>query len=80
MNPPFEKKQDIKHVLHAYDCLQPGGRLVAIMSEGTFFRNGELEDEFKILLDETGRSEKLPCGAFKKSGTGVAVRLVVMDK
>jgi hypothetical protein len=40
MNPPFEKSQDIDHVFHAFDLLKPGGRLIAIMSEGPFFRSG----------------------------------------
>ena len=36
MNPPFENGRDIDHVTHALSLLKPGGRLVAIMSEGVF--------------------------------------------
>ena len=38
MNPPFESGADIDHVRHAYSLLREGGRVVAIMSEGPFFR------------------------------------------
>jgi ParB/RepB/Spo0J family partition protein len=82
MNPPFEKGQDIVHVRHAYDRLRPGGRLVSIMSEGPFFREGKADREFRIWLDLVGgRSEKLPEDSFKSAfrSTSVATRLVVID-
>lgn len=82
MNPPFEKGQDIDHVRHAYDLLKPGGKLVAIMSEGPFFRNDKKAKEFREWLESVGgRSEKLPEGSFKSSErpTGVATRLVVIE-
>jgi hypothetical protein len=79
-NPPFEEFQDIAHVRHAYDCLAPGGRLVSVMSEGTFFRNGPAA-KFRDWLDEAGGWDvDLPADAFKSSGTGVKTRLVVIDK
>ena len=46
MNPPFENGQDIDHVRHAYECLAPGGRLVAIMCEGSFYRKDKKSTEF----------------------------------
>ncbi len=80
MNPPFSKRQDVRHVLRAWRFLKPGGRLVAVMSEGAFFRNGEINDVFRMLLHEHGKSEVLPEGTFKSEGTMVRTRLVVMDK
>jgi hypothetical protein len=83
MNPPFENGQDIDHVRHAYSLLKPGGRVVAIMSEGPFFRSDRKATEFRDWLDSlSGTSEKLPDGSFKDSerSTGVATRLVVIDK
>lgn len=83
MNPPFEKGQDIDHVRHAYDLLSPGGRVVAIMSEGPFFRSDKKATEFRNWLDEKeGTSEKLDAGSFKDSfrSTGVSSRMVVIDK
>jgi hypothetical protein len=81
MNPPFEKSQDIFHVMHAYNLLGEGGQLVAIMSEGPFFREDKNAREFRSWLDRVGGwSEKLPPGSFKESGTGTNARMVVIEK
>lgn len=83
MNPPFENGQDIDHVRHAYELLKPGGKLVAIMSEGSFFRSDKKAVAFREWLDEVGGiSEPLPEGAFKSSErpTGVHTRIVVIEK
>jgi len=32
MNPPFERRQDVAHIQHAFTLLRPGGRLVALAS------------------------------------------------
>ncbi len=85
MNPPFEKGQDAEHVRHAYDMLLPGGRVVAVMSEGTFSRSDKKATEFRQWLESRdGFSEKLTPASFKGIDsfrqTGVAARLVFIDK
>lgn len=83
MNPPFERGQDIDHVRHAYDLLKPGGRVVAIMSEGSFSRNDRKATEFRDWMESVGgESERLEEGAFKKGFTPTAVssRIVTIDK
>ncbi|HHK0428589.1 TPA: methyltransferase, partial [Pseudomonas aeruginosa] len=61
MNPPFSKGRDIQHVQHAYSLLKPGGRLVAIMSEGAFFQSNKAAENFRAWLDGLGAtSERLP--------------------
>jgi 16S rRNA G1207 methylase RsmC len=81
MNPPFADSQDIAHVRHAYKFLAPGGRLVAIMGEGAFYRQDRAASGFREWLEEIGgTSEKLPAGSFETSGTGVNARLVVIEK
>lgn len=86
MNPPFEQlkgigSQDAAHVRRAYNMLRDGGRLVAIMGEGPFFRQNKNDAEFREWLDEVGATTiKLPEQTFKNSGTGVNTRLVVIDK
>lgn len=85
MNPPFSNRMDVEHVRHAYDLLKPGGRIVAIMSEGPFFGRDKKASEFRDWLDTVGTSEQLPEGSFQsdKSGlptTGVNARVVVIDK
>lgn len=80
MNPPFEGMQDADHVRHAFEFLKPGGRLVAIMSPGPFFRSDRKAAEFRAWAEFVGaRVVDLPAGAFKESGTGVASKLVVID-
>lgn len=81
MNPPFERSRDIEHVKHAYRFLKPGGRLVAVMSEGPFFRGDAKARSFRDWLERVGgQSEQLPEGSFQPSGTNVATRLVTIDK
>ena len=85
MNPPFEAGQDMQHVQHAYEQLKPGGKLVAIMSEGPFFRDDAKAKGFRSWLEQhDGVSEKLPDGSFAgkdaERSTGVATRLVTITK
>lgn len=77
MNPPFTRNQDIAHVRHAYECLAPGGRIVAIMSEHSFFANDKPSVEFREWAGDNP-GIKLPSGAF--STTGVNSRITVLDK
>lgn len=84
MNPPFENRQDVDHVRKAYDLLKPGGKIVAIMSEGPFFGSDKKASEFRDWLSDKGSSEKNPEGSFKTTEaerhTGVATRTVVITK
>ncbi|MFN3946398.1 MAG: strawberry notch-like NTP hydrolase domain-containing protein [Allosphingosinicella sp.] len=89
MNPPFARSGGRgsdrfaagRHLLAALARLAPGGRLVAIMPE-SFSRTGSgrslrrrAEESASLRLDA-----RIDCGAFSRHGTGVAVRLVVLDK
>jgi predicted RNA methylase len=81
MNPPFEKFQDIEHVRHAYSLLEPGGRLVSVLSEAVFFRSEKKAEDFRAWLGEVGAFvERNPPDAFKASGTSVQTRTVVIQK
>jgi protein-L-isoaspartate O-methyltransferase len=81
MNPPFENLQDIDHVQAAFDRLKAGGRLVAIMSPAPFFRDTKKARAFRTWFEEIGGEvEELEAGTFKESGTGVASKLVTIDK
>lgn len=84
MNPPFSNGLDIDHVRHAYSMLKPGGRIVAIMGEGAFFRSDRKAETFRDWVDGLdGSSEKLPAGSFMDPSlpatTGVNARVVVID-
>ena len=83
MNPPFEDGKDMRHVRHAYGLLADNGILVAITSEGPFFRIDRESSEFREWLDAVGGdAEQLPDGTFKESdrATGVATRLIIIRK
>jgi len=77
MNPPFSRLQDCDHVTHAYSMLRTPGLLVAIMSEGTFFRETAKARSFRAL---NPWSERLPEGKFKHSGTMANSRLVRLSR
>jgi predicted RNA methylase/uncharacterized protein (DUF2147 family) len=81
MNPPFERQQDIDHVLKAFTQLKTGGVLVSVMAPGFEFRTDRKSTAFREWLEsEGGTWEDLPDGAFKSSGTGVSTRLVTIQK
>lgn len=81
MNPPFENGQDMEHVMRAFEHLKPGGRLVAIMSPGPFFRSDRKAAAFREWFDGLGGEKTdLPAGAFKESGTGVSTVIVTVDR
>lgn len=81
MNPPFEKLADIDHVQHAFERLKSGGRLVSVMSPGPFFRDTKKAKAFRAWFEELGGELiDLPEGSFKESGTGVASKLIVIDR
>ena len=84
MNPPFSvpgrAQADIDHVLHAFDLLAPGGRLVAIMSGGVCFRENVKSKAFRQLVVEYGEFLDVADGAFAESGTGVRTCIVRLDK
>lgn len=81
MNPPFSKQQDIDHVYKAYECLNPGGVLVSVMSTSHTFRTNKKSELFREFLDQTGAEvEMLPEGIFKESGTMIKTCVVKIRK
>lgn len=89
MNPPFENNQDIEHVLHAYNLLAPGGRVVAIMAGNKFnseeYKNtvtGLQKKQFEELVNNYGTWEQNPIGSFASAfrPTGVNTITVILDK
>lgn len=71
------------HLQHAYALLDDGGRVVAILSEGCFFRQDRKTADFRRWLSSVGaRDEQLPEDTFYHSErrTGVRTRLVVIEK
>ena len=82
MNPPFTKKADIDHVIHALEFLIPGGQLVAIMSAGVVNSSTKKAKTFLSVLDSMSRYDimNLPANSFKESGTCVSTILLNVNK
>lgn len=85
MNPPFDNGADIDHVRHAFELLTDDGRLIAIMSEGPFFRSDKKATAFREWLDKVGGvnkqlSENAFNGADAFRQTGVRTRIVTINK
>jgi predicted RNA methylase len=83
MNPPFCRHQDIKHVLHAWKFLRPGGQLRAIVSPSftfKFARSGAPKKFAEFLESIKAKHEPLPAGTFKASGTMVKTMLISATK
>lgn len=65
MNPPFAKRQDIRHVQRALRFLQPGGLLAAVMFGSlTFHRDRNTQDFLALVREARGTITELPDDAF----------------
>lgn len=85
MNPPFEKSegkyQDIHHITQAFDFLEEGGVMGAVMGAGATFREDDTSKAFRDWLRSVNSApRKLPEGSFKESGTLVNTCYVVIRK
>lgn len=81
MNPPFDRERDIDHVMHALKFLKEDGRLVAIMSAGTEFRETRKSIAFRNLMKSMGaRFEDLPPGSFSSVGTNINTIVLWVDR
>lgn len=83
MNPPFEKGQDMDHVMFCFNKhLARGGRLVSIMSTGAISGHTKKHEEFREFR-EKHRAYYIENGqAFKNAfnSTGVNSIILVVDK
>jgi predicted RNA methylase len=80
-NPPFTRGQDIAHITHMWQFLRPGGVLVSLMSPSWRAGRTRAQQAFRAFEENAdARIEELPAGAFKASGTNVAVLRIHMVK
>jgi len=81
MNPPFGTagRTAVDHIAKAFDHLRDGGRIVAIMPEGSAL------DKFNKWYEDTPEANlvkviSLPSVVFNRAGTSVKTRVVIIDK
>lgn len=72
MNPPFQRGEDIRHIMRAYSLLEPGGVLVSLCYDGV--------KQNTRLQPWADTWELLPAGSFKKEGTSASVALITKRK
>lgn len=77
INPPFENRQDVQHVIDTYTALRSGGRMAAIVSQSRTH-----DSEFADWLEGRGGyvDEFLPAGTFHESGTNVQTAIIYIEK
>ena len=81
MNPPFSKKQDIKHISRAWELLKPGGILVSILSPSPFFCSDSRSVNFRQFLDQyCVEVIHIDEGTFKESGTMIQTKCIKLVK
>lgn len=86
MNPPYENKQDLRHVRHCFGMLKPGGRMVALISAGFQYRADRETMEFRewlqaeTVVDHCEILEDAFKGPESKRQTGVSVALLSLSK
>jgi len=92
MNPPFRKGQDVEHVLHAYNLLKPGGKLVAIMPPSWLNRDDKRYTSFReFVMERLTHGDKNNWGeyaqwgefnepVFRESGTQVKTGVLQITK
>lgn len=80
-NPPFNKNQDVDHVLAMHSLLDSGGKLVSIVGVSWFNGIQKKHVSFREWLDSVNANIiHLDGGEFKESGTSVKSIILEIDK
>lgn len=80
-NPPFNKNQDIDHILQMYRMCKKGGRIVTIASKHWLLSDNKKEKNFREWVANMGiKIIEVPAGEFKDSGTNIATCILVINK
>ena len=82
MNPPFTRGQDVAHVAHALAFPAIGCTLVAVMTPTWLASDKAACRALRLQLDRgyDWRTEALPDGSFKESGTNVKTILLIANR
>lgn len=80
MNPPFDGTTYIKHVLHAWEMVEPRLGLVAGILPNTIRNTQKNVENFWRFVHCVGATEPLEKGSFKESGTNVETVVFYIDK
>jgi hypothetical protein len=79
MIPPISRFADVSYIMHAWELISPGGRLVAICSDASLRHGSVVCTALRHALDAAG-AEMIPVPAQSFADSDVGASLVVMDK
>lgn len=79
-NPPFENKQDVKHIMKMFDLLKDWWEMVSIASNWVSFRTDKEYVELRDLIDCNWYMESCETGSFKNSWTNVNTVMIYLRK
>lgn len=85
MNPPFYGQHYMKHVLHAFDFLKPGGQLRAILPASAEVNESPAHTDFRRFVEKHksgwfGGFRALPPESFAESGTMIQTVILNLRK
>lgn len=81
MNPPFASQKDALHLMTAFNLLNAGGIIVAIISENALYYETRISDELRDFIKENnGYIESIPSNSFEESGTTIETVIVKIVK
>lgn len=86
MNPPFSGTHWMAHVIHAFDFLKPGGKLVAILPASAEVNETQRHIEFRAWVQKVGGSRygrlfsDLPPESFAEVGTRIQTVILTLIK
>lgn len=85
MNPPFYGTHYMQHVMHAFEFLKPGGRLVSVLPSSVEFGTSKAHVAFRKWLEKHStwpRSivQDLPLESFAQSGTRISTCLISLRR
>jgi hypothetical protein len=80
-NPPFNKGQEVDHIMHMWKLLKAGGQLISMSSPSFKTNTNKKYTAFKEWLDDREvLSFPVEAGAFKSSGTNIETYIHVLHK
>lgn len=81
MNPPFHGSQDLAHVAHALQFLEPGGVLCSVMASGWDARRDKKSKAMLATFEDLiTYDDEIEAGTFSESGTQVKSHFIVIHK
>ena len=80
MNPPFDGRQDVRHVTTRSACSRPAAGSSRSWPKSVTYRDDQATRSIRELIDAHGSVTSNPDRSFASSGTDIATVTVLLDK